>query len=294
MGAPELVDVYNQFGCNLSDLNALAANQPPGSLGDTPLGQQQQPRSAQMVSGDRFRFDAASIGGLNQASEFGQRSIGATYHPEMGCQGQVCGSGRGSTQSHRASFHHQHSLPHTSCTSIPQNLSTSDQQPLIVDAQSDKCLHQHQRAAFAACQHQHQHQHHLSSGQLDQSQNGLSQCGCLGGAQSSFMGARKSFAQAREPDPCTCCERGLNSPNYADYAGQERAAFQSASGGLPAKGAGLGTIYRPAGAQELPGKARTLTRVYKALNDVELTASTTNLPGPIPANFLKQTYNERL
>lgn len=127
---------------------------------------------------DRFKFDAAST--ANFIEHGGTVTSGGT----PACLNNGTGCSHDSTLTYRGSqgnlHHHNHDqLPHTSCTSIAQNLSTSDQQPLIVDIQHDRCQHHIQ-------QHNIQSQHH----------HALTNHCCL--KTTSFM--------ANPPSGnCTCC-----------------------------------------------------------------------------------------
>lgn len=273
-----------------------------------------------ILVGDRFRFDAISIGNQQQQQAFNRQS-NSNYQPTTAT---ICSNGpgplsgcrvaaddlnyhycpRGSLHSHSI---HQHlsnqTLPHTSCASIPQNLSTtSDQQPLIVDTQSDKCLHQqllHQHHLHGAYNNQqqvtilpsHHHYHHQSQNDLVNNH----QC-CL--RTTSFM--------ANNQPACTCYEQeffitnemnkpapnnnGLNSNNNHtdDYIIRDGCSKLTGGDGL----IGLGAIYRATGAaskeeQDYP-RSRTLTRVYKPLNDVQQQSqagSTNNLIDNLSTTF---------
>lgn len=169
---------------------------------------------------DRFRFDASSTD--NFINEQQQRRL---CSGQSGCTNGVCqehGACSGPYGSYGNLHHH---IPHTSCTSIAQNLSTNDQQPLIVETQHERCHHQHNNGSYL----------HSTQNLASASQNH-----CCSLRTTSFMAAA--------PSPnCVCCEQELKG-----------------GGGGGGSGGGLEAIYSTE-----QRKSRTLTRVYKPLNDIQ-------------------------
>lgn len=216
---------FPDYGCTLASLGVNPETHPqtPGSLntpsaldGTLVVRANQQPLEGAYKI-ERFRFDAAATGGF--VSEQQNRTV-------TGC----AANGSGSYQDHKSFCGSQGNLQQiaqTSCTSIPQNLSTSDQQPLIVDNQHDRCHHHLQQAR---------------------------RC-CL---------ETTSFMANNPPLQCTCCD------HKAVKGGTGRPL--DCSDGCPnAKSQeDLAIIY------DDQKKSRTLTRVYKPLNDVHFLNTSAN------------------
>lgn len=232
----------------MSDAQALT----PGSL-NTPIegslksrvNQQPNEAAAPYKTMDRFRFDAASTGNyINHGGASG--GAPARLNNGTGCSHDSSLTYRGS-QGNLHQYNHN-LIPHTSCTSIAQNLSTSDQQPLIVDVQHDRCQHHYQ-------QHNHQQQHHHPTNHV-----------CL--KTTSFMADPSST-------DCTCFEHQTfrHSSGGGDSAGHlfgstNMNGYQTTK--LKGTSEALGSFYND------QKKSRTLTKVYQPLNDLHFPNTSTN------------------
>lgn len=171
---------------------------------------------------DRFRFDATSTGRFVD-DQHNRTSAGCSLSGSGSCH---------DNQNFRASQGNLQHLPHTSCTSIAQNLSTNDQQPLIVESQYDRC------------QHHSQQPHNALGGRC-----------CL---------ETTSFMATNNPLKCVCCDQKTK--------GAERHIACSNACTDARSHEDLGISY------DDQMRSRTLTRVYKPLNDVHFpNTSTSNL-----------------
>lgn len=161
---------FTDYGCvSLAGQTQQATANSPA----TPSGNQQQ----NIVPQGRFRFDSVAT----------ESFINEHQRPAENCSAhrasnQVCPDHctlASSPQQGNLNHQHHHStssshLPHNSCTSIhTQNLSTNDQQPLIVDTHYDHHCNQHDN------HHHHQkqtndclkHQHLMTSSTIVASSN---------------------------------------------------------------------------------------------------------------------------
>lgn len=225
--APSGASDFAGYGCNMASLG-LSQDPPPmtpGSLATPHLDNSLRPV-------DKFCFDATSTG--NYLNKQG-----------VGSSGAICNEGCPAQDFHRGSqgnlLHHQ--IPHTSCTSIAQNLSTNDQQPLIVDAQNDRY---------------YKNFHEF---------NNVNRC-CL--ETTSFM--------AGPQKDCICCEHNMishinNNNNHSNISINKAGCLASA-------GQRISSQYPLAKNHDIDDepdsicnvqalKSRTLTRIYKPLNDTE-------------------------
>lgn len=134
---------------------------------------------------DRFRFDAASTGYQSQ----GQSSEPA-----------VCISACHAHDNHLSYRGSQGNLlrfPYNSCTSIAQNLSTSDQQPLIVsDIQNDQCQYHYLHNPNQSAQPSIHQQHTITTNSNNNNNNHLNSTCCL---------ETTSFMAKAPPTPLTDC-----------------------------------------------------------------------------------------
>lgn len=190
---------------------------------------------------DRFKFDTTTTANFVEHG-------GGIVTPA--CLNNGTGCSHDSTLTYRGSqgnlLHHNHNqLPHTSCTSIAQNLSTSDQQPLIIDIQHDRCQHHYQ-------------QHNI---QPQPQNHALTNHCCL--RTTSFMANPSS-------SNCTCCEHQTLRRSSASGGGREvgNRSFGTSMNGNPS--------LKLRGTDEDLRKSRTLTRVYKPLNDLHFPNTSTN------------------
>lgn len=189
--------------------------------------QAQGPGRGADQKGDRFRFDAASTESFIKGQERGQLQSSFTAH--NGCPDHQFSNFSGS----QGNLNY---LTHNSCTSIPQNLSTSDQQPLIVDVR-DHC-------------------HHNCSHSKD---NPASRC-CL--ETTSFMGGHHHQVTPN----CSYCEQEMKSALYSPFGvSNEHPAQQDRHADD-----GDGPVHHDGQV-----KSRTLTRVYKPLNDIQFSDQST-------------------
>lgn len=234
--------------------------------------------NADLAKANRFRFDVASTRGFVDSDQLGVQNqpqdelTRSNLHQQQlyssfsRSSNFVLGS-QGNLLNH---------LPHNSCTSITQNLSTSDQQPLIVDAHYDRnsCYH-HVNNSKTHHKQQQQHHHH----QPHHEQDHLNRC-CLE-TTTSFMGYRN---QTR-PVLSACCALA-GDPESAKQLGKTlRSSFGPANVypepcGDFEQTANL--IKRHSGQHN---KSRTLTRIYKPLNDMDFytnAVSTSNLADTFP------------
>lgn len=225
----------------------------------------------------RFRFDAASM--CNYIDEQRRSMVSACGL----ANGSVCHDSR--VCHSIGSQGNLNQIPLASCTSIAQNLSTSDQQPLIVDVPIDRCQH-HQ---YHNQRHHHQQQHQSANQDQLQRQNGnlsTSQC-CL--KTTSFMADNKQSAPVN--NNCSCydkeiikCTNGLKLDHSQVQSQQQPYHLHNssfvASNGFRADG------FATAAKSQLEGclgafwdeqkKSRTLTKVYKPLNDLHIPYASTN------------------
>lgn len=332
---------FPDYGCTLAGLGVVApgdmdniqqlqqANTPGGSL-NTPgvIGNGGSRTSAGFVvdtaSGvmnnkgvDRFRFDLASTGKYideqqhrhhhpqtHRVADFDQCDMNANV--DVACCDDF-GRGVTSNNCHRGShgkLHHQ--MSHTSCTSLGQaNISTSDQQPLIVEGQPADCG----RCSVSDHHHHHQHRHHQHNGhnhhhhQQHEFNQGR-QAQCPGREQCCLR--TTSFMMDRSPDAagtfdCTCCaESALPQPppplpppppvvrslprlrsstmrssahDYPPTSRQRRAtADDSDSSDLD----GAADFHGVGADRNHQRKSKTLTRIYKPLNDLNFPNSSAN------------------
>lgn len=176
----------------------------------------------------RFRFDSNAMN-TNNAANF-------LANNQATCSTNInsCNCNHNQINDMASQQQLQQQIPHTSCTSIAQNLSTNDQQPLIVADVIDE----------SRCSYHHHQQPPI--------QATPGQC-CL--RTTSFMANNGHGA-------CECC--------------LEQPTATGANFGISSKQyTGLGSIYSRAQNGILDNMAngdqlrsRTLTRVYKPLNDV--------------------------
>lgn len=225
----------------------------------------------QTANGDRFRFDAATTGNfMNEQRRFNMTACdaGLECHDTKICQRSL-GS--------QSNLHH---IPLTSCTSIGQNLSTSDQQPLIVDVQPEHCPHHHHLQQQL---HTHQHSDHENpyNGNSNNLSRTTSQC-CL--KTTSFMANDNNNSYLH--NKCTCCEQefikntseAINQPLH-HYHHHHHNSFIG-SNGFSADGIAIAAKSQLEGCLgafwDDQKKSRTLTRVYKPLNDLHIPYASTN------------------
>ena len=146
---------FQDYGCRLASFNlpqpaasGSSPNTPGGGDLSVTVGFKQQP--------DRFNFYPA-----------GQPPPMGNLAQDQPHNGPLCQDHQNSSQGNHLLNSYEHQLPQHSgnlCTTI-QNLSTSDQQPLIIDTQNDHCHHH-------TCQQQ-PHPPQLSQGALMNSNNSL-------------------------------------------------------------------------------------------------------------------------
>jgi len=258
------------------------------------------------LSQQHFQFDPATTG------TFLNQSQGATAPQDQQNSGlnHSTSLSQGNLYSYNNNSNAQHFMPHTSCTSIQtQNLSTSDQQPLIVDANND--LHLKHRHYFC---HPRQHSHLSQSHTHEQSicshpNNNNSLLTCLnnqhptkqqpfpynplpvpnhccnhfGTTTTSFMAnqnQRKSSLHQDHSNDADTDDLGdmvddtdecafCCEPSVEFAGGDGQSVLQNHSHSLR-KSLPIGGSY-----QQQQVRSRTLTRTYKPLNDTQSKLNTT-------------------
>lgn len=293
---------FPDYGCTLAGLGTvdgdglqqLQSATPGGSL-STPavMGNGGNPRSSGGVDDvgkvDRFKFDLASTGKYinEQRHHHHHQHLQQHHHHQQQQQRAIinsdfdlnandavcCDDARTMTANcHRGSHGKlQHQMSHTSCTSLGQtNISTSDQQPLIVEGQPD-------------CRCRSNHHHQQQSRQTQQHCPGRGQC-CL--RTTSFMVDSLDGANGG----CTCC---VLDDAAAPAVPPPLPRFRSSL-----RGSALSNEYPPTNHQQQryaiadddsdsedadskfhdrnQRKSKTLTRIYKPLNDLNFHNSSAN------------------
>lgn len=249
---------------------------------------------------DRFKFDLASTGKyLNEqhhhvrnqrATIDSERRINMNANDVAACCDDVRTMKilRGS----HGKLHHQ--ISHTSCNSLGQNISTSDQQPLIVDGHHNSTATDYRCAGdHHYCRHTQPLQPHCSAGG-----GGGEQC-CLRTTSFMFDSAPKGT--------CTCC---ISTPDQAapptpppplprlHRSFSRGASNEHLSGSLRRRAAADDEDDSDDGDDPYDRnerKSRTLTRIYKPLNDLDFPNSSAknlidNFCLPVSAGNLNSTF----
>lgn len=308
-GAAAGAAAFPDYGCSLANMElpkaqaTLASPSTPANGGHllTALGGQRIVSSGGTLDGagatlskssQRFRFDSTATGSFmaQASSQADHHQHGALNHSNSLSQGNLY---------NHSNMQHTHFIPHTSCTSIQtQNLSTNDQQPLIVEAQNDLHYHHNHR------HHHHSHSHNqnfsytLPSGAMSTCLHNnhqtkqqtpvptsLHRCNHIETTTTSFMGNNNNDRRASstihkhaqndvdgpnddgDDDDCVfCCEPNVK---FSGCAG---------SGALLHEHSQTLRSLVPFDGDVCDGKqikAGTLTRTYKPLNDLEVIANST-------------------
>lgn len=276
---------FPDYGCTLASLGVSSEIPPitPASLTTPGMESSLEARNDELnrqtsngsgvtdqsSKGNRFRFDAAStreLVGSHQHHGYIENQNGDS--PTFSKHGH---ESRGAIREDFCRSNHilgsqgnLHSLPHHSCTSITQNLSTSDQQPLIVDAHYDRSCY-----------------HYVNTFKPQPIDKHLDNRCCLE-TTTSFMGAPNELVM--QPD-LTCCSSQTHNQTLGRNSMMRSSCDSNSDGPNPTLAIKNNrSLNRWLVKQQVEqNKSRTLTKIYKPLNDADLysnAVSTNNLYVP--------------